>query len=82
MPTMWSGVQISTKFVKIFQNFPCLLDLAKVIWDQMSQNQSTLMDKQLIHGENKMGVAYGFYYCIYVRSISLYLKRQLYKLYP
>ena len=50
---MWSGVQISTKIVKIFQSFPCPLDLAKVILDQMSQNQSTLMDKQLIHGENK-----------------------------
>ena len=32
---------------------------------------------------NKIGiVAYGFYYCIYVRSISLYLGRQLYLIYP
>ena len=31
------------------------MDLARVIWDQMSQNQSTPMDKQLIYGENKMG---------------------------
>jgi hypothetical protein len=52
---MLSGVQISTKIVKIFDNFPCPLDFAKVIWDQMLQNQSTLMNKQLIHGENKMG---------------------------